>query len=468
MALDILVVDDEADIRASVSGLLRDEGYECRVAGNEAEAVDAVEHRRPNLVILDIWLRGSDADGLELLERLKGRHPDLPVVMFSGHGTIQTAVAAIKMGAYDFVEKPFKSDRLLLMVKRAIDTARLMRENAELRQRAGMEWEMIGASPPIAQLRTAIERVGPARSRVLIAGPAGSGKELTARLIHAASPQRDAPFVVLNCAATSAERLEIELFGSEQGYDGSEGSRIVGAFEQAHGGTLLLDEIGDMPPETQGKIVRVLHERTFQRAGGAKAVDASVRVIASSNRSLEDAMTAGSFRQDLYYRLNVVPISVPPLSRRREDIPVLTRYFMARSAGMLGKPQRVLAEDALATLQSYRWPGNVRQLRNAVEWILIMAPGDASDPVRADMLPPDVTSDATAPAVWDQGGAVMGLPLREAREIFERQYLLAQIGRFGGNVSRAAAFVGMERSALHRKLKALGVGGADRPGDTRR
>ena len=461
MAHDILVVDDETDIRMLVADILEDEGYACRVAACSTSALKAVEERLPGLVVLDIWLRDSELDGLGILERLMSSHPSLPVVMISGHGTVETAVTAIKMGAYDFIEKPFKADRLLLMVRRAIDAARLMRENAELRLRTGAEWEMIGDAPSMSQARAAIARVAPTQSRVLITGPPGAGKETAARMIHANSARGDAPFVVLNCATMSPERMEIELFGTERDLNGSDGPRIVGTFEQAHGGTLLLDEIADMPLETQGKIVRVLQEQTFYRVGGSTAVSVDVRVIASSSRDLDAEMADGRFRQDLYYRLSVVPIAVPPLTARREDIPGLARHFISRSAESSGIPTRDIGEDAVAALQAYAWPGNVRQLRNVIDWALIMAPGEAGERVRADMLPPEIISETPASLRWDDGSEVMGLPLREAREIFERQYLAAQIDRFGGNISRTASFVGMERSALHRKLKSLGIGSID-------
>ena len=466
MAVDILIVDDEADIRMLVADILEDEGYACRVAAGSDSALKSVEERLPGLVVLDIWLRNSELDGLGILERLMNSHPNLPVVMISGHGTIETAVTAIKMGAYDFIEKPFKADRLLLMVKRAIDAARLMRENAELRLRAGAEWEMIGDAQSMCQVRAAIARVAPTQSRVLITGPPGVGKEAAARMIHANSARDDAPFIVLNCATMSPERMEVELFGTERGANGSDGPRLVGTFEQAHGGTLLLDEVADMPLETQGKIVRVLQEQTFHRVGGSTAVSVDVRVMATSSRDLDREMAEGRFRQDLYYRLSVVPIAVPPLTARRDDIPELARHFISRSAESSGIPPREIGEDAVAALQAYAWPGNVRQLRNVIDWILIMAPGEPGEIVHADMLPPEIISETPESLRWEHGSEVMGLPLREAREIFERQYLASQIDRFGGNISRTASFVGMERSALHRKLKSLGVGPADgRAGD---
>ncbi|MGE0714001.1 MAG: sigma-54-dependent transcriptional regulator [Alphaproteobacteria bacterium] len=462
MAHDILIVDDESDIRMLIAGVLRDEGHATREAADSRSAIEAVRARRPSLVILDIWLQGSELDGMGILEVLRREHANLPVIMISGHGTIETAVSAIKLGAYDFVEKPFKSDRLLVLVERAIEAARLRRENEELRLRAGGAADLVGVSGAIAQIRQAIDRVAPTGSRVLVAGPAGAGKEVVARLVHARSRRSEGPFVVLNCATMRPDRLEIELFGTE-GSDGADGRRKVGTFELAHGGTLFLDEVADMPLETQGKIVRALQDQTFERVGGSTRVEVDVRVIASSNRDLTGEMAAGRFREDLYYRLNVVPIRVPSLRERREDIPVLARHFMARSAETSGLPPRTLGEDALAALQAYDWPGNVRQLRNVIDWLLIMAPGDGREAIRADMLPSEI--GATTPAVlrWDKAGEIMTLPLREAREVFERQYLLAQLTRFGGNISRTASFVGMERSALHRKLKSLGVNGDERP-----
>lgn len=457
MAHDILIVDDEADIRSLIADILRDEGYECRLAGDGDGALKIVEERRPNLVILDIWLRGSRIDGLEVLKSIMIEHPQVPVVMISGHGTIETAVNAIKMGAYDFIEKPFQADRLLFVVERAIDAAKLRRELAVLRQRTGHETKLIGSSVAINQVRQAIERVAPTESRVMITGPAGAGKDIVARLVHEHSRRRDGPFVVLNCATMAPDRVEIELFGAERSASGSHGPRSIGTFEQAHGGTLLLDEVCDMPLETQSKMVRVLQEQTFVRVGGETRIKVDVRVMAASNRDIQNEMSNGRFRQDLYYRLNVVPVAVPPLRHRREDIADLVRYFMIRSAESSGLPQRRLGEDAMAALQAYDWPGNVRQLRNVVDWILIMAPGNPQELLRAEMLPPEIGEATPAALRWDNGAELMAVPLREAREMFERQYLLAQVNRFGGNISRTATFVGMERSALHRKLKTLRV-----------
>jgi two-component system nitrogen regulation response regulator NtrX len=460
MAHDILIVDDEADIRMLVSGLLEDEGYQTREAGNSDTALEAIRNRRPNLVLLDIWLQGSKLDGLGILAEIKRDHPLVPVVMMSGHGNIETAVTAIKHGAYEFIEKPFQSDRLLLAVERAIESARLRREIEDLKARAGGEQELLGVSPAIGQLRQAIERVAPTGSRVLLTGPAGVGKEVVARLLHKLSKRADGPFVVVNCAAMHPERMETELFGIESTIDGE---LKVGTFEQAHGGSMVLDEVADMPLETQGKIVRVLQEQTFERVGGSKRVEVDVRVMATTNRDLQSEIAAGRFREDLFYRLNVVPLRLPALRDRREDIPVLAKHFMVRAAQNAGLPVRPLGEDTIAALQSYEWPGNVRQLRNVMDWLLIMAPGEARDPIRADMLPPEIGAITPDVLRWEKSSEIMTLPLREAREVFEREYLLAQVTRFGGNISRTAAFVGMERSALHRKLKSLGVNTDDKP-----
>ena len=461
MAHDVLIVDDEDDIRMLIAGVLRDEGYATREARNDEQALAEIAARRPSLVILDIWLEGSVKDGMAILKLLRDDHPEVPVVMISGHGTVESAVQAIKMGAYDFIEKPFKADRLLLLVQRAIEAARLRREYEDLRQRAGPDSELIGRSAAMTQLRQAVEKVAPTGSRVLITGPAGSGKEVVARQLHRCSNRAQRPFVVVNCATMAPERMEIELFGIEDG-DGS-GARKVGLFEQAHGGTLLLDEVADMPLMTQGKIVRVLQEQTFERVGGNRRVQVDVRVVGSTNKDLSAAMSAGRFREDLYYRLNVVPLRVPPLEERREDIPRLVDFFMQRSADVAGVPVRRMGGDAMAALQAYRWPGNVRQLMNVVDWLLIMVPGEAGDTINADLLPPEISAQAPGVVRWENGVEMIGMPLREAREEFERQYLVAQIARFGGNISRTAEFIGMERSALHRKLKTLRVQSAPAP-----
>jgi two-component system nitrogen regulation response regulator NtrX len=455
MASDILIVDDEADIRDLVAGILDDEGFATRTARDSDSALAEIANRRPNLVFLDIWLQGSKLDGLQLLEQIKRDHADLPVVMISGHGNIETAVAAIKRGAYDFIEKPFKSDRLILVATRALETSRLKREVKELKQLAPAASVLTGRSACMNQLRQTIDRAAKANSRILIVGPSGSGKELAARTLHNASSRSGGPFVVINAAAITPERMEIELFGVEPN---GEHPRKTGALEEAHGGSLFIDEIGDMPRETQNKILRVLVDQTFQRQGGTAKVNVDVRIISSTARNLEEEIAAGRFREDLYHRLSVVPVFVPPLSERREDIPELIDYFMDQISAATGLPKRQIGQDAMAVLQSHVWPGNVRQLRNNVERVMILAAGGPEVIITADMLPQDVGSMVPAMPTSNNGEHIMGLPLREAREVFERDYLMAQISRFSGNISRTAEFVGMERSALHRKLKALGVG----------
>src|ERR1700730_15643938 len=461
MAHDILIVDDEADIRMLMAGVLKDEGYATREAADSTETLAELRARQPTLVPLDIWLQNSELDGIEILRQLRTEMPSVPVVMISGHGTIETAVEAIKIGAYHVIDTPFKADRLLLVIARAIEAALLRRENAELKLRAGGELDLVGASSAVNQLRQQIERVAPTGSRVLVTGAPGSGKEVVGRLLHARSRRAEGPFVPVNCATMRPDRLEIQPFGGAASHDGV--PRKVGTCERAHGGTLFLDEVADMPLETQGKIVRALQEQTFERVGGSSRVEVDVRGVASSNRELGGEISAGRFREDLFYRLSVVPIRLPPLRDRREDIPLMARHFMARASEAARLTPREFGEDAMAALQAYTWPGNVRQLRNVIDWLLIMAPGDAREPLRADMLPNEITAIAPTVVKWDKGSEIMTLPLRDAREVFEREYLIAQVTRFGGNISRTAAFVGMERSALHRKLKSLGVFGNDRP-----
>ncbi|NQV84822.1 MAG: sigma-54-dependent Fis family transcriptional regulator [Rhodospirillales bacterium] len=457
MAHEILIVDDESDIRELTSGILEDEGYQTRNAANSSDALAAVEVRRPSLVLLDIWLQGSELDGLGILKALKENHPTIPVLMMSGHGTIETAVTALQDGAYDFIEKPFKADRLLMLVERAIETDSLRRENEELRLRAGTANELIGVSQVAIDMRLAIDRIAPTNSRVLITGPAGSGKEVVARMLHARSARAKGPFVVVNCATMSPDRFEIELFGSENPTGNSEKPQKVGTFEAAHNGTLFLDEVSDMPLETQGKIVRVLQEQIFERVGGTTRVEVDVRVVASSTTSLADEIKAGNFREDFFYRLNVMPLEVPSLNQRPDDIPPLAEHFMRHAAQTSGQPVRTIGTDALAVLQGYSWPGNVRELRNVIERLLIMASGDPAKPITADMMGPEINADAPIAGNLRTNMEIMGLALRDAREIFEKEYLLAQVTRFGGNISKTAEFIGMERSALHRKLKALGV-----------
>src|SRR5712691_7694684 len=450
---DILIVDDEADIRELVAGILQDEGYVTRTARDSDDALNSVASRRPNLVFLDIWLQGSRLDGLQLLDAVKLQHPEMPVVMISGHGNIETAVAAIKQGAYDFIEKPFKADRLVLVAERALENFRLKREVRALKQFSPST--LVGRSTSINQLRQTIEKVAPTNSRILIVGPSGAGKELAARSIHAQSGRNGGPFVVINAATITPERMEVELFGVEQSNGSQE--RKVGALEEAHGGTLVIDEIADMPRETQNKVLRVLVDQTFQRVGGSTRVAVDVRIVSSASRNIEADIAAGKFREDLYHRLTVVPVRVPPLAERREDIPILIEHCMDQISQSTGLPKRKIGEDAMAVLQSHDWPGNVRQLRNNVERLMILAGGEPEAVISANMLPQDVGSMVPSMPTGDGGEHLMGMPLREAREAFEREYLKAQISRFGGNISRNAEFVGMERSALHRKLKALGM-----------
>ena len=454
MEHEILIVDDEPDIRFLIEGILNDEGYATRTAANSDQALELFRANRPSLAILDIWLQGSRLDGLELLKIMQAEEPGMPAVMISGHGTIETAVASLKHGAYDFIEKPFQSDRLLVVVQRALEAARLQRENAELKLRAGPETTLSGEGAAISAVRGQIERVAPTNSRVLITGPAGSGKEVAARMIHARSRRAEGPFIALNCATLAPNRFEEELFGLE-GNDGQPARR--GVLERSHRGTLLLDEVADMPLETQGKIVRALQDQTFERIGGNTRIKVDVRVIATTNRDLQSEIMAHRFREDLYYRLAVVPLRIPSLRERREDIPGLAKHFLERCVQSSGLPIRELSVDALAALQAYEWPGNVRELRNLMERLLIMMPGSGSDPIRADMLPSSISQGAPSMTRLNSGADVMSLPLREARDLFETQYLQVQLMRFGGNISRTANFVCMERSALHRKLKQLGV-----------
>ena len=449
MALDILIVDDERDIRELVAGVLEDEGYTTRVAADSDAALAALAERRPSLVLLDVWLQGSRLDGLELLDVLKERDPTLPVLVFSGHGNIDTAVHAIRRGAVDFIEKPFEAERLTLLIARATETDRLRRENATLKERVGTDDELNGTSNAINAVRATLKRVAPTGSRVLITGPAGVGKEIAARMLHNWSPRANAPFITVSSARMDPDRVEDELFGSE------EGDRVrPGLLEQAHGGTLFLDEIADMPVPTQAKILRVLTDQSFTRVGGQRVVRVDVRVVSATARNLANEIAEGRFREDLYYRLNVVPVHLPPLADRREDIPVLADHFVARFANERRARTPTISAEALATLQSFDWPGNVRQLRNIIERTIILAPGDRLERIEVDQLPGEVTA---APPSANPASLAMGVPLRQARETFEREYLRVQIRRFSGNISRTAAFIGMERSALHRKLKILGI-----------
>jgi two-component system nitrogen regulation response regulator NtrX len=454
----ILIVDDEKDIRELIGDILKDEGYTVRLAANSDDCMSEFDAEPPSLMILDIWLKDSRMDGIDILKSVKRDNPDIPIVIISGHGNIEIAVAAIKQGAYDFIEKPFNIDQLMVVVSRAMETSRLRRENADLRRRDVTSSEMLGSSAAFKGLKSQLEKVTKSNGRVMLSGPAGSGKEMAARFIHANSNRAGAAFVSVSSATMEPERMEEVLFGRESGERGVE----KGLLEQAHGGVVYFDEVADMPLGTQSKILRVLTEQQFTRVGGSTKVRVDLRVISSTTRDLRAEITAGRFRQELYDRLNVVPIAVPSLEERREDIPELTVHFIEMFHRTQGLPLRSLTPEAEAMLQTMQWPGNVRQLRNVIERVLIL--GDSAGQIEARELPgQEVVADPGGRLVL--GGAMATLPLREAREVFEREYLLTQINRFGGNISRTAGFVGMERSALHRKLKSLGVVGGTKSGD---
>lgn len=458
MKYDILIVEDEDDIRAMIGGILEDDGYEVRLTATSAEAINSLKSRKPSLMILDVWLKGSAMDGIELLDSIKKSHPNMPVIIISGHGTVETAVSAIRKGAYDYIVKPFKADKLLVTCKRALENARLKSENEELKGKRSHDVALIGTSSHVIQLKQKIAKIASTNSRVLISGQSGSGKELIARLLHENSLRSKGPFKAVNAASIIPERVEEELFGVE---DESGNLNKVGLLERAHNGTLYLDEVADMPIETQGKLLRLLVEQRFRRLGGKVDVQVDVRVITSSSRDLFKEVSLGRFREDLYHRLNVMPLEAPPLKERREDIPALVEHFIAQLSSSTGLPSRKIGEDAMAALQAHNWPGNVRQLRNNVERLLILATGDPSQAITLKTLPPEV-SVVRATKGNNENEKLISLSLRDAREHFERDYLKAQIQRFGGNISRTANFVGMERSALHRKLKSLGLNSNDR------
>jgi two-component system nitrogen regulation response regulator NtrX len=458
MKYDILIVEDEDDIRAMIGGILEDDGYEVRLTATSAEAINSLKSRKPSLMILDVWLKGSTMDGIELLDSIKKSHPNMPVIIISGHGTVETAVSAIRKGAYDYIVKPFKSDKLLVTCKRALENARLKSENEELKGKRSDDVALIGTSSHVIQLKQKITKIASTNSRVLISGQSGTGKELIARLLHENSLRSKGPFKAVNAASIIPERVEEELFGVE---DESGNLNKIGLLERAHNGTLYLDEVADMPIETQGKLLRLLVEQRFRRLGGKDDVQVDVRVITSSSRDLFKEVSLGRFREDLYHRLNVMPLEAPPLKERREDIPALVEHFIVQLSSSTGLPSRKIGEDAMAALQAHNWPGNVRQLRNNVERLLILATGDPSQAITLETLPPEV-SVVRATKGNNENEKLISLSLRDAREHFERDYLKAQIQRFGGNISRTANFVGMERSALHRKLKSLGLNSNDR------
>jgi len=460
MKYDVLIVEDEDDIRTMIGGILEDDGYEVRLTAKSDEAITALRSRKPSLMILDVWLKGSSMDGIELLDSIKKSHPNMPIIIISGHGTVETAVSAIRKGAYDYIVKPFKADKLLVTCKRALENARLKSENEELKGRSFHDIALVGSSSHVVQLKQKIMKIAATNSRVLISGQSGSGKELIARLLHENSLRAKGPFKAVNAASIIPERVEEELFGVE---DDDGNLNKIGLLERAHNGTLYLDEVADMPIETQGKLLRLLVEQRFRRLGGKHDVQVDVRVITSSSRDLFKEVNLGHFREDLFHRLNVMPLEAPPLKERREDIPELVEHFITQLASSTGLPARRIGADAMAALQAHNWPGNVRQLRNNVERLLILATGDPNQPITLETLPPEV-SVVRSTKGHNENEKMISLSLRDAREHFERDYLKAHIQWYGGNISRTASFVGMERSALHRKLKSLGLSSNDRDG----
>ncbi len=460
MARDILIIDDEDDIRDLIAGILEDEGYDARQAHDADSALNEIARRRPSLVFLDIWMQGSRLDGLQLLDVFQTQHPDMPVVMISGHGNVETAVSAIRRGAYDYIEKPFKIDRLLLITQRAMEATRLKTEVEELRGRASTQSiDMVGVSPALQQARGVIEKSAPTNSRIFISGPSGSGKGLAARLIHQRSPRAEAPFVEINCSLYSPDEVQFVLFGRETREKTGTVRTEVGALERAHGGTLYLSEVAVLPAAAQGALLRVLVENKFNRVGGTVAVPIDVRIISASSQNVAQQMESGQFRSDLFHRLSIVPLQISALKERREDVPLLVGLFLDQLARMHNLKSLTIGDDAMAVLQAQDWPGNARQLRNSIERLLILIKDTPpeSGVITAPMLPSDIGEVLPTVGDTDASAHLMSLPLREAREVFERQYLVAQIERFGGNISKTAEFVGMERSALHRKIKSLGL-----------
>ena len=459
MALDILIIDDEDDIRDLIAGILEDEGHEARQAHDADSALNEIARRRPSLVFLDIWMQGSRLDGLQLLDVFQSQHPDMPVVMISGHGNVETAVSAIRRGAYDYIEKPFKVDRLLLITQRAMESARLKNEVADLRERSDKTVELVGTSPDLQHVRGLIEKSAPTNSRIFIAGASGTGKGLSARLLHQRSARSDAPFVEINCSLYSPDEVQVVLFGRETREKTGNLRTEVGALERAHGGTLYLSEIAALPPQAQQALLRTLVESKFTRVGGSAPVPIDVRIISSSSQNVNAQIEQGLFRSDLFHRLSIVPIHLTPLKERREDIPPLVDIFIEQVCRLHNLKTMSIGPDAVAVLQGQDWPGNARQLRNSIERLLILVK-DQTPPdgvITAALLPPDIGEVLPTVGDGDSSAHLMSLPLREAREVFERQYLMAQIERFGGNISKTAEFVGMERSALHRKIKSLGL-----------
>ncbi|MFO8056756.1 MAG: sigma-54 dependent transcriptional regulator [bacterium] len=451
----ILIVDDEESIRTTLGGVLSDEGFSVSTAHDGESALQMIEDSPPDLVMLDIWLPGMD--GVESLQKIKETYPELPVVMISGHGTIETAVKSTRLGAYDYIEKPLSLDKIIITIQNALELTRLSREYRRLSEEMAGKDELIGQSRPIKELRSQIEKVAPTEGWVLISGENGTGKEVLARMIHRGSLRSDRPFVSVNCAAIPEELIESELFGHEKGAFTGAVDRKQGKFDMADGGTLFLDEIADMSLRTQSKILRILQEQQFERVGGTSPIKVDVRVIAASNKDLEKAMQEGSFREDLYYRLNVIPLYLPPLRERKEDIPLFVDHFLKDFCARSRLKQKKINKRALQAFMQYSWPGNVRELKNVIERMVILSPGGD---ITVKDLPPALTSPGTAPVT-----SAYDLPtLKEARNAFEKQYLMRKLIENDHNVSRTAEQVGVERSSLHRKIKSYGIDGESEEG----
>ncbi len=445
---NILIVDDESTIRQSLQGVLEDEGYQISLAESGEECLEILRKREFDLALLDVWLPGMD--GLETLEKIREIENAPEIIMISGHGTIETAVRATKMGAYDFLEKPLSIDKTVILIKHAIDARRLRQENRDLKRQLAPRGVIAGESIPMKALRQQIQIMAPTNGRVLIYGESGTGKELVANAIHANSLRKDETFVEVNCAAIPEDLIESELFGHRRGSFPSANNDKEGKLQKAHGGTLFLDEIGDMSLKTQSKVLRTLDEQRFSPLGSEEPITVDVRVIASTNKDLEEEISKGNFREDLFYRLNVIPFSVPPLRERKEDIPLLARYFLKDFSATYGRRPREITDDAIDTLMRYSWPGNVRELRNVIERIVIMNP--TTTRFERKHLPPLVYRDGTRRAA-----GVEFSTLHQARSAYERDYILKKMDENHGNVSRTAEVLGLERSHLYRKMKTLGI-----------